>query len=49
MDVQIGTDSSSTDSGDVTIGSSGGGCDAGFGLGALSAVMLMFALKKKRS
>ena len=49
MDVTIGSASSSTDSGEVTLGSSGGGCDAGFGLGALSAVMLMFALKKKRS
>ena len=50
MDVTLGTVGSSTDDEESpTLGSSGGGCDAGFGLGALSAVMLMFALIKKRS
>ena len=51
MDVQIGESSSSStiDSSDVPLGGSGGGCDMSFGSGALSALMFMFALKKKGS
>ncbi len=46
MDVEV---SDGTTEEEATLGnSSGGGCDAGFGLGALSALMLVFATLKKR-
>ena len=46
MDVEV---SDGTAEEEAALGSSsGGGCDAGFGLGALSALMLVFATLKKR-
>ncbi|MDY6399912.1 MAG: Ig domain-containing protein [Synergistales bacterium] len=45
MDVTI---DASSDDGSSSISSSGGGCDAGFSFGALSALMLVFATLRKR-
>lgn len=47
MDVTIETGSVTGSAGGIA-SSSGGGCDAGFGYGALSALMLVFATLKKR-
>ncbi|MBQ7559672.1 MAG: hypothetical protein IJT20_05445 [Synergistaceae bacterium] len=47
MDVTIETGSVTGSAGGIA-SSSGGGCDAGFGYGALSALILVFATLKKR-
>ncbi len=47
MDVTIDTASVTGGSSGLN-GSGGGGCEVGFGYGALSALMLVFATLKKR-